>query len=61
MTLRLCVRMGALALAGLIAASSGAAACDWHKNMTMASVPVAKHYVMATNVPVDLWLIPYLG
>lgn len=55
------LRMWALGLAVVLAASSGAAACDWHKNMTMASVPVVEKTVTVANVPVDLWLIPYLS
>jgi len=55
------LRIWALSLAVVLGASSGAAACDWHKNMTMASVPVVEKTVIAANVPVDLWLIPYLS
>lgn len=55
------LKMWALGFAVVLAASSGAAACDWNKNMTMASVPVVEKTVIAVNVPVDLWLIPYLS
>lgn len=55
------LRIWALSLAVVLAASSGAAACDWNKNMTMASVPVVEKTVTVANVPVDLWLIPYLS
>lgn len=41
MTLKAWVGMWALGLAALIAATSAAAACDWHKSMTMASTPAA--------------------
>lgn len=53
------VRMWALGLAVAIFTSSGAMACNFHK-MTMASTPVVKKITVA-QVPVDLWLLPYLS
>lgn len=53
------LRMWALGLAVAMFASSSVMACDYHK-MTMASTPVAKTVTVA-QVPVDLWLLPYLS
>lgn len=60
--------MKALAIGMILAlaASSAATACEWNKKMTMAEAPItisapAKVTVAAADVPVDLWLVPYLS
>lgn len=52
-------RMWALGLAVAMFVTTSAMACDFHK-MTTASTPIVKTVAVA-SVPVDLWLVPYLG
>lgn len=55
------VKAWTLGLAIAMATATGAMACGFSSKMTTAEIPKVDKPVQTAQVPVDLWLVPYLS